>query len=158
MKKYIGKYKILCEWDRHTLEPIKDDTYIACCKNGQIYRVDNEILAYYRPNKGNSYQFSKKLIDLGIQSVNNCSSDGDILIYFNEESLNIVANEVKASTSSSNRKPESIKNLRNMGWFKENKQMYINKGLYSEEKRELTEEQKQVLIDRMKQAREIRLG
>ncbi|MBY6838816.1 hypothetical protein [Clostridium botulinum] len=158
MRKYIGKYKILCEWDRNNLEPIKDDTYIACYKNGQIYRVDNEILAYYRLNKGNSYQFSKKLIDLGVQSVNNCSSDGDILIYFNEENLNIVANEVNASTSSANRKPESIKNLRNMGWFKENKQMYIDKGLYSEKKRELTEEQKQELKDRMEQARKVRLG
>lgn len=158
MRKYIGKYKILCEWDRHTLEPIKDDTYIACYKNGQIYRVNNGILAYYRPNKGNSYQFSKKLIDLGVKGVNNCSSDGDILVYFNEESLVIIANEVSASTSSTNRKPESIKNLRNVGWFKENKQYYIDKGLYSEEKKELSEEQRQMLIDRMKQARKTRLG
>ena len=28
MRKYIGKYRVLCEWDRSTLEPLKDDTYI----------------------------------------------------------------------------------------------------------------------------------
>ncbi|WP_252251368.1 hypothetical protein [Clostridium sp. VAP52] len=158
MRKYIGKYKILCEWDRNNLEPIKDDTYIACYKNGQIYRVNDRTLAYYRPSKGNSYQFSEKLIGLGVKGISNRSSDGDLLIYFNEKSLDILAKEVDASTSSANRKPESIKNLRNMGWFKENKQMYIDKGLYSEEKRELTEDQKQVLVDRMKQAREVRLS
>lgn len=158
MRKYIGKYKVLCEWDRHNLEPMKDDTYISCYKNGQIYRISDKSLSYYRPSKGNSYQFSKKLIDLGVKGVNNCSSDGDILVCFNEESLDIVAKEVNASTSSVNRKPESIKNLRNMGWFKENKQYYIDKGLYGEEKRELSEEQRQVLVDRMEQARKTRLG
>ena len=40
MNKYIGKYRVCLEWDRNTLEPIKDDTYIQCSKDGQIYRVD----------------------------------------------------------------------------------------------------------------------
>lgn len=158
MKKYIGKYKVLCEWDRSNLEPIKDDTYIQCSKCGQIYRVSDGLLAYYKPKRGNSYQFASKLIDLGVKSVNNCSSEGDILIQFSEDSLDIVAKEVNACTNSVNRKPESIKNLRNMSWFKENKQYYIDKGLYSEEKRELNEEQRQALVDRINNARESKLG
>lgn len=153
MRKYIGKYKILCEWDKSNLEPIKDDTYIQCSKGGQIYRTSERLLAYYKSKRGNSYQFANKLIDLGVKSVNNCSSEGDILIQFSEDSLDIVAKEVNANTNSVNRRPESIKNLRNMSWFKENKQYYIDRGLYSEEKRELTEEQRQALVDRINNAR-----
>lgn len=154
MKQYIGKYKILCEWDRDSLEPIKDDTYIACSKSGQIYRVDNnKTLAYYRPTRGNSNQFTDNLIKLGVKGAENRSSDGDVLIYFNENSLDIIAKEVNASTSGVNRKPESVKNLRNLDWFKENKQHYIDNGLYSEEKKELTEDQRQALVERMKNMR-----
>lgn len=150
MRKYIGKYRVLCEWDRSTLEPLKDDTYIQCYKNGQIYRInDNGILAYYRPSKGNSYQLTSKFVELGVKSVNNCSSDGDILIQFNEDSLDIVAKEINASISGVNTKPESIKNLRHMEWFKKNKQYYIDKGLYSENKRELTDKQRQEIRERL---------
>lgn len=144
MKKYIGKYRVVCEFDRATLEPIKDDLYIVCSKNGQIYRIDDDILAYYRPTRGNSEQFSTKLIDLGVKGVNNCSSDGDMLIYFNEDSLDIIAKEVNASENGATIPPYSVKNLRKQQWFKNNKQLYIDKGLY----KELSEEEKQVYRDR----------
>lgn len=144
MNKYIGKYRVCLEWDRNTLEPIKDDTYIQCSKDGQIYRVDKELLVYYRPRRGNSEQFSKKLIDLGVKRVKNCSTDSDILIQFAEENLDIVANEVGASTNGVDIKPWSIKNLRKQQWFKDNKQKYIDLGLYSE----LSEEEKAVLRER----------
>lgn len=144
MKKYIGKYRVVCEFDRATLEPIKDDLYIVCSKNGQIYRIDNNILAYYRPTRGNSEQFSAKLIDLGVKGINNCSSDGDMLIYFNEDSLDIIAKEVNASENGATIPPYSVKNLRKQQWFKNNKQLYIDKGLY----KELSEEEKQVYRDR----------
>lgn len=157
MRKYIGKYKILCEWNRHNLEAVKDDTYIACAKSGQIYRVGNYILAYYRPSRGNSNQFTENLIKLGVKDVENRSSDGDILIYFNEKSLSIMAKEVNASTIGVNRKPESVKNLRNLSWFKENKKYYIDKGLYSEEKKELSEDQRKVLVERMQSMRKSKL-
>lgn len=157
MKQYIGKYKILCEWDRHSLEPIKDDTYIACSKSGQIYRVDNKTLAFYRPTRGNSNQFTDNLIKLGVKGAENRSSDGDVLIYFSENSLDIIAKEVNASTSGVNRKPESVKNLRNLDWFKKNKQYYMDNGLYSEEKKELTEDQRQALVERMQNMRKKKL-
>lgn len=91
MNKYLGTYRICCEWDRNSLEPIKEDTYIQCAKDGQIYRISDDLLAYYKPRRGNSEQFSKKLIDLGVNRVKNLSTDGDVLIQFSEESLDIVA-------------------------------------------------------------------
>lgn len=85
MNKYLGSYRICCEWDRNNLEPIKEDTYIQCAKDGQIYRIGDDLLAYYKPRRGNSEQFSKKLIGLGVNKVRNVSTDGDVLIQFAEE-------------------------------------------------------------------------
>lgn len=144
MERYLGTYRICNEFDKRNLEPIKDDTYIVCSKEGQIYRIDNEILAYYRPSRGNSEQFCKKLIDLGVKDVKNYSTDGDILIRFNEDDLDIVANEVGASTTGADIKPWSVKNLRKLKWFKENKGYYIKLGYY----KELSEEEKEVLRER----------
>lgn len=146
MQKYIGIYRVCCEFDRKNLEPIKEDTYIQCSKGGQIYRIDNELLAYYKPKRGNSEQFCKKLIDIGVKSVNNCSTDGDVLIQFSEESLGIIAEEVGASTNGADIKPWSVKNLRKLQWFKENKQYYIENNYYSE----MSEEEKEVLRERFK--------
>ena len=42
MKKYVGRYRVVCEFDRATLNPIKEDMYIQCSKSGQIYRIDND--------------------------------------------------------------------------------------------------------------------
>ena len=146
MQKYIGIYRVCCEFDRRNLEPIKEDTYIQCSKGGQIYRIDSELLAYYKPKRGNSEQFCKKLIDLGVKNINNCSTDGDVLIQFSEGSLGIMAEEVGASTNGVDIKPWSVKNLRKLQWFKENKQYYIDNNYYSE----MSEEEKEVLRERFK--------
>lgn len=146
MDKYIGTYRVSCEFDRRNLEPIKDENFIVCSKEGQIYRVGNELLAYYRPSRGNSEQFSKKLIDKGVKSVNNCSTDGDMLIYFSEKSLHLVIDEVGVITTGANIKPSSVKNLRKLKWFKENKQLYIDNGYY----KELSEEEKEIFRERFK--------
>jgi mRNA-degrading endonuclease RelE of RelBE toxin-antitoxin system len=150
MREYIGKYRVVAEFDKNTLEPIKDDLYIQCVKEGQIYRFDSTCLAYYRPTRGNSEQLSKKLIDLGVEGINNRSTDGDILIYFREESLDIVAKELGASTNGVNINPTSIKNLRKQDWFKKNIQFYIDNGLY-EKPRELSEEEKEIYRERFKE-------
>ena len=146
MLKFCGKYRVVAEFDKATLEPIKDDLYIQCVKEGQIYRVDNTYLAYYRPTRGNSEQLSKKLIDLGVKGISNRSTDGDILIHFKEESLDIVAKELGASTNGASINPTSVKNLRKQKWFRERKDEYIQKGLY----KELSEEEKEVFRERFK--------
>lgn len=144
MMRYYKTYRICCEFNKSNLEPIKEDVYIACSKEGQIYRIDDKILAYYRPSRGNSEQFCKKLIDLGVKDVKNYSTDGDMLIRFSEENLDIVANEVGASTTGADIKPWSVKNLRKLKWFKDQKDEYIKLGYY----RELSEEEKEVLRER----------
>lgn len=144
MIKYIGTYRVCCAWNRDNLEPIKDDTYIQCAKDGQIYRFNGELLAYYKPRRGNSEQFAKKLIDLGVKGVSNRSTDGDVLVYFAEESLDIVANEVGASKNGADIKPWSVKNLRKQQWFKDRKDEYIKNGYYVE----MSEEEKAVLRER----------
>jgi hypothetical protein len=144
MNKYIGKWRVCCEFDRRNLEPIKEDTYITCHKNGQIYRVNSKVLAYYKPTRGNSEQFSDKLRKLEVKDVSNRSSERDVLIYFSEDSLDIVANEVGASTTGADIKPSSLKNLRKLDWFKDNKGQYIKLGYY----KELSEEEKEVLRQR----------
>lgn len=146
MEKYIGQYRVVCEFDMRNLEPIKDDLYITCSNNGQIYRYDSNIMAYYRPSRGNSEQFTKKLIDLGVEDAENRSSDGDVLVYFSEKYINIVANEVGAIVTGASIKPTSVKNIRKLKWFKENKQYYIDKGYY----KELSEEEKEVYRERFK--------
>lgn len=143
MLKYIGKWRVVTEFDRNNLEPL-DDLYIVCSGQGQIYRVSEDLLAYYKPKRGNSSQFASKLIDMGVKSVNNCSSDGDVLIYFAEESLDIIAEEVNASTSGVDIKPSSKKNLKKLKWFQDNKQFYIDNGYF----KVLSEEEKEVLRQR----------
>ena len=67
------------------------------------------------------------------------STTSDILIAFNEDSIDIVANEFGAITTGVNVSPSSIRNLRKLKWFKDNKDYYIKQGLY----KEITEEEKE---------------
>lgn len=101
-------------------------------------------MAYYKPRRGNSEQFIKKLISLGVEDIANYSTDGDVLIRFNEKYIDIVAKEVGASTNGVDIKPWSIKNLRKQQWFKKDKQKYIDLGLYVE----MSEEEKAILRER----------
>ena len=146
MRKYIGQYRISCEFDRATLQPNKDDLHIVCYKNSQIYRVDGNTLAYYRASRGYDKQICENLKELGVKGIENRSTDGDILIYFDESCLDIVVSELGVVTSGASISPWSVKNLRKLDWFKENKQLYIDKGLY----KELSEEEKEVYRERFK--------
>ena len=144
MEKYIGTYRVCCEFDKATLEPIKDDNWIQCYKDGQIYRVNGDLLAYYRPTRGNSNQLCDDLVKLGLTYIENRSTDGDVLIYFKEKDLDVVTKKVGVITSGANIKPYSVKNLRKLKWFKDQKDKYIRLGYY----RELSEEEKEVLRER----------
>ena len=139
MKKYVGRYRVVCEFDRATLNPIKGDMYIQCSKSGQIYRIDNDTLAYYKPSRGQTGFLCSKLVELGVKDVKDMSTTSDILIAFNEDSIDIVANEFGAITTGVNVSPSSIRNLRKLKWFKDNKDYYIKQGLY----KEITEEEKE---------------
>lgn len=146
MNKYIGRFRVVCEFDRATLRPLNHDNYIVCANGGQVFRFGVDTLVYYRPTRGNAHQMADKLISLGAKEVINKSTDGDVLIYFKEESLDIIADVFRASTNGAGVNPPSVRNLRKQQWFKDNKKHYIEKGLY----KELTEEEKEVLRNRLK--------
>lgn len=145
--KYIKRYRVNCEWDRVSLKPIKDDLFISCHKDAQIYRVSENILAYYRPTRGNSEVLTRELIELGVDGVENRSTDGDILIYFDEKNIDIVANKVSVITSGSSISPYSIRNLRKLSWFKKDKEKYMELGLYSE----ISNDEKEIYRQRFKE-------
>lgn len=146
MEKYRGKYRVVCEFNRETLQPIKDDTYIQCYKNGQIYRVSDTVLAYYRPSRGNSNQLIQKLESepYFLTELVNFDSEGDMLFHFLEKDLEKIVDILAPITSGADINPTSIKNLRKLSWFKKNKQKYIDVGLYSE----LSEEEKEIFRER----------
>ena len=39
MDKYYKTYRICCEWDRSSLEPIKEDTYIQCARTDRYIEL-----------------------------------------------------------------------------------------------------------------------
>lgn len=157
MRKYIGKYRVVCEFDRNTLKvKNKDDNYIVCKRNGQIYRYSDIELVYYRPSRGNGEQTIGKLKEMGVEAVN-ISSEGDLSFRFYEKDLDKVAEFVNASTNGADIPPESIKNLRKLDWFKKNESKYREMGLLKE-KREYTKEEKAAFRERIEKARECKEG
>lgn len=144
MEKYIRKYRVVCEFDRSTLKPIKGDMYISCANEGQIFRVNSNTLAYYREHRGNVKHICRKLINLGAEYIVDRSGDNDVLIYFHEKSISLVAGVFNALINGASINPTSIKNLRRLKWFKDNKEEYVKKGLY----RELSQEEKDMYKNR----------
>ena len=153
MEKYRGKYRVVCEFNRNNLESIKTDTYIYCSNNGQIYRYNSNTLAYYRENGQVSQELLRKLDEAKVTYENKTVSEA--LIYFSEKDLYKVADIFRIRTSGASYNPSSVRNLKLFKWFTENEQWYKDNG-FIQEKREMSDEEKQVLVERMKLAREKR--
>jgi hypothetical protein len=156
MLKYRNTYRICCEFDRTTLEPSnKEDLYIYCSNKGQIYRYNESTLVYYRDGIL-STRLLEKLDNLKIKYDNKTQSE--VLIYFKEEDLDKVVDVFSIRTSGASISPYSKKNLRLFKWFRDNEDTYRKQGLIVENKRELSEEEREVLRERMRIAREKRNG
>jgi hypothetical protein len=154
MLKYRNTYRVVVEFDRTTLEPSnKEDLYIYCSNKGQIYRYDKNTLAYYRDGVL-SARLLEKLDSLNIKYDNKTQSE--VLIYFKEEDLDKVVDVFGIRTSGASISPYSQKNLRLFKWFRDNEDTYRKQGLFVENKRELSEEEREVLRERMRIAREKR--
>ena len=153
MEKYRGKYRVVCEFNRNNLEPIKEDTYIYCSNNGQIYRYNSNTLVYYRENGQVSQELLRKLDEAKGTYENKTVSEA--LIYFSEKDLDKVVDIFRIRTSGASYNPSSVRNLKLFKWFTENEQWYKDNG-FIQEKREMSDEEKQVLVERMKLAREKR--
>jgi hypothetical protein len=151
MEKYRGQYRVVCEFDRRNLEPIKEDNYIYCSNGGQIYRYNSNTLIYYRENGQVSKELLTKLDEAKVTYENKTVSG--IEIYFSENDLNKTVDIFKIRTSGASYNPSSVRNLKLFKWFTDNEQWYKDNGFIAE-KRELSDEEKQVLVERMKLARE----
>lgn len=155
MLKYRNLYRIVAEVDRTTLQPVnkEDDLYIYCSNRGQIYRFDENTLVYYRDGALSS-RLLEKLDELGINYKNKTQSE--VLIYFAEEDLDKVVDVFNIRTSGAGISPYSQKNLKLFKWFRDNEDKYRKQGLLNQNKRDLSEEEREVLRQRMMLAREKR--
>lgn len=144
MKKYVGKYRVCCEWDMNKLVPLKESTYIYCSGEGQIYRVNDDTLGYLKPKRGVMKSYIDKFKDLEVEITHTFDSEGDICFWFNEKDLDKVSEYLGARKSGVNISPYSKRNLKLFKWYKENYKDYVKRGLVVE----LTEEEKQVYRDR----------
>lgn len=152
MHKYRGTYRVVCEVCQNTLEPEKDDVFIYCSNDGQIFRVNKNTLAYYRVNGIISSIMLSKLTAANVEFENR--SNGEALLYFNEKDIHIVAEIVGARTSGAGFNPASKKNLRLFKWFRDNEEKYRSQGLLDSNRREMSEEEKQVVRDRLQSYRD----
>lgn len=153
MLKYRNKYRIVSEFDRTTLEPIKEDLYIYCSNGGQVFRFNKNTLAYYRDGVLSS-KLLEKLDNLKINYKNMTRSE--VLIHFDEKDLDKLVDVFNIRTSGAGISPFSQKNLKLFKWFRDNEESYRKAGLIIENKRELSDEEREVLRQRMILAREKR--
>ena len=154
MLKYKNKYRVVCHFDLETLEPIKEDIFIYCANGGEIYRYSKDTLAFYRNSILNK-KMLHKLDEAKVTYKNMAIGSGETLIYFDEKDLDKTVDIFHIRTSGANVYPYSYRNLSLFKWYKDNKEYYDNKGLPPKTKgRELTEEQKELMAERLKKARE----
>lgn len=151
MLKYRGKYRVVCSFDIETLEPIKEDTFIYCANGGEIYRYGEDTLAFYR-NRILTQNLLEKLDNAEVTYKNMGIGNGETLIYFAEKDLDKTVDIFHIRTSGTSISPYSYKNLTLFKWYKDNKEYYDSKGLPP--KKEISEEQRKVMAERLKKARE----
>jgi hypothetical protein len=145
----------VAEFDRVTLQPVNkdEDIYIYCSNGGQIFRYNDNTLGYYRDGVLSS-RLLEKLDELSINYQNKTQSE--VLIYFDEKDLDKLVDVFNIRTSGSGISPYSQKNLKLFKWFRDNEDTYRKQGLLNENKRELSDEEREVLRQRMILAREKR--
>lgn len=155
MLKYRNHYRVVAEFDRVTLQPVnkEEDLYIYCSNKGQIFRYNQDTLVYYRDGVLSS-RLLEKLDELGINYQNKTQSE--VLIYFDEKDLDKLVDVFNIRTSGAGISPYSQKNLKLFKWVRDNEDEYRRQGLLNQNKRDLTEEEREVLRQRMMKAREKR--
>ena len=83
-------------------------------------------------------------------------TQSEVLIHFDEKDLDKLVDVFNIRTSGAGISPFSQKNLKLFKWFRNNEDTYRKAGLLNENKRELSDEEREVLRQRMILAREKR--
>lgn len=116
---YIGKFK--CEVEKDSdgnflkenplIEEDESEVYICTKRNGQIYRYDQNILAFYCPSIKAGNRLYEKLNDLGLV-YDFESSDEEVRISFEEKYIYQVAKIVGAMTRGKDELPYNKKSTK----------------------------------------------
>jgi hypothetical protein len=134
INKYRGTYRVYRELDNNEQLTTNDDaTYIKCKSTVIIYRYNSDILAVQFNSTGYKNNRIKELSDVGVCLTTLQSGDNESVYLFKESDFNKVAEILKPQTKGAKKSPTSCA---------------------KKPKRELTEEQREVLRTRMKLIRE----
>lgn len=123
--KFVGKYRVLAEYDQSTndfirddngtLSPEFDDFYIPCLSGGKIIHLDQDILQYYVQGvrKGRSILNNIKHDNTKVISLlfNIIETDNELTFCFKSSSLDSLEKYLKPKINGSSISPFSRKNL-----------------------------------------------
>ena len=112
MDKYVGKYRVTCEFDMRNLKPIKHDTWVVCKRGGQIYRLDDERLVYY--NETARPSIMAKIRPYVVDLIGN-SEAGYVFL---EKDMEVVAEACEVMTKGKDIPPHYKSNARLMPLYK----------------------------------------
>lgn len=118
MKKYVGQYRVTCEFGWNTLKPTDDDPFIACREEGKIYRWGDDLLVFH-VGKLKKKPLFDALEREGVHLVGEpLRGELDTEFSFYERDLHKVAKIVGALTKGANTPPKSKRNLKLFGWYR----------------------------------------
>lgn len=108
MKEYIGKYRVIAQFDLISGKPNKEDLSILCTGGGQIYAVGRSTMVYYNPTRRGSLPV--KLDKLGVEYEDWLTSETEIR--FSKKDLDLVAKVFGVMTKGAGIPPHSVRNRR----------------------------------------------
>lgn len=112
MRKYVGRFRVLCERDING-DPVDNDfTYLVGTRNYRdvkIYRYDEDKLKVYIP-MGRISKLLDKMRALGVEILDSEYYDGEVDLIVLERDLPVLASIFEIKTTGANIKPESVKN------------------------------------------------
>lgn len=121
--KFMGKYRILAEYDQSTNDYIRDeklnldpsfgDLYIPCKNGGRVNHLERNNLQFYIPNLRKGRNIITKIAEAGMSDLIHdvVETDSEITFIFKSEYLNKLDKVLKPRTSGAGISPFSVKNL-----------------------------------------------
>ena len=115
MRKYIGKYRVLCERDYNGEPTGEDFTYLVGTGgyvNSKVYRYDDNKLSLLVVGRSNGliYNTIAKMKELEVEILDFVSADKESIFIFHESDLPKVAEIISIKTSGASIQPTSLTN------------------------------------------------
>lgn len=138
MEKYRGTFRVVVEFDDKG--KAADFNFIKCSKENKIYRYNEDTLVYYCTGKRRVKNIIEKMKEMKKEVVKFVEYDAEGDLYFREKDIMDLKDLLKISVLGKNINPKSIRNNPLKDELRKT--------------RDLTEEQKAVLSERLKTMRE----